>query len=88
MWRRNVRRMADAGLELSARLRQALEVLTRWLHAGRGCGGQGFEQLCAEHPDLGSELQALHSLLRLAQTAASSRNFQQRFEFSLAMMRR
>src|SRR5262245_14991434 len=72
-----MRFMPDSASDPNGELRLAVKVLTQWLQSGRRPGGEGFDKLCAEHPELALELQELHSLVRIVQAVATSRSFQQ-----------
>ena len=59
----------------SEKLRQAREVFSAWLRERGDKSAKDFENLCALHPDLKTELQAFNSVLELGQSAAASRTF-------------
>src|SRR5882672_4854259 len=61
----------------SDEVRGAREVFTAWIRERQSGGGKDFEILLAAHPDLAHELQALNSIFRLGQAAATSRSFNQ-----------
>jgi WD40 repeat protein/serine/threonine protein kinase len=68
--------MADPGSKSSEPMRQAAELWTRWLRDGRGGDALALDRLCAERPELASELRALHAVTQMAQAAARSRSFE------------
>ena len=59
----------------SEKLRHAREVFSGWLRERGEKSAKDFENLCALHPDLKTELQAFNSVLQLGQSAAASRTF-------------
>jgi hypothetical protein len=68
--------MPEPALAPEAKRRRAAELVAQALRADTEPGGH-LDQLCAAHPELAEEFRSLEPLLRLAQSAAASRSFQQ-----------
>jgi serine/threonine-protein kinase len=64
--------MSNSG-HSSDQLRRARDVFAGWLREQGFGEAKDFEDLCALHPELRSELQSLHAAFELGQAAASSR---------------
>ena len=59
------------------KLRDAQACFSAWIKQRQAGGDDGFEKLCAEHPDVAHELRQLHSAFHLGQAAVASRSFHQ-----------